>query len=91
MNKIHTVHIASLLQVKYMCVMQLKFSKTNQKIFSNMGDCPVSVFVWYLCIIVGVCVFPKTIDFMNLSFNILEMLCMDKHGHLLQYAWLIVD
>ena len=41
---------------------------------------PVSTFVsvWYLCIIVGVCVFPKTIDFENLPFNTLELLWMDK-------------
>ena len=36
-NKIHIVHIACLLQLKYMRVRQSKFTKTNTKICSNEG------------------------------------------------------
>ena len=45
-NKIHIVHMSSSLPLKYMRDMQLKFTKTNPKIFSNGGGCgPGSAFV----------------------------------------------
>ena len=39
-NKIHIEHIPWLIQLKYMRVMQSKFTKTTPKIFSNGGRAP---------------------------------------------------
>ena len=39
-NKLHIVHFACLLQLKYIPVMQSKFTKSTPKIFSNRGAAP---------------------------------------------------
>ena len=66
-NKIHNVHIAFLLQLKYMRVMQSKFTKTNPKIFSNRGArarCagPGSAFDYYKYSITNNCMQLSILD-----------------------------